>query len=106
MAATAQSWNSMRPGTHRIKLGVHDVADLAVDAALFIPENGVRFLPIAEADFNLDGIVDGDDLDILVLNLFETGKSFTEGDANFDGVVDVIDFNIWNLHQGASATQS
>ncbi len=90
----------MRPGTHRVKLGVQDVGDHSVDAALFIPQDGVRFVPILPADFNLDGIVDIADMNIIASNMFETGRTFAEGDANFDGVVDGSDFNIWNDHYG------
>ena len=98
----------LRPGTHRIKLIVHDVRDQLVDAALFVPEDGIRFMAVLPADFNLDGTVDAQDLNIYAANEFGPGK-FTDGDANFDGVVNTEDLDILNDHyleSGGFAMQS
>ena len=53
------------------------------------------------ADFNGDGIVDGLDLAIWLMNVGITqGASGAQGDADGDGDVDVDDFLIWQRRQG------
>ena len=88
----------MVPGRYKVKLVVQDYRDRAIDAATFIPENGVTFHQFLPADFNLDGTVDEADEDIVYANWQQTGKTFCEGDATFDGVVDSADLNIVGLY--------
>jgi len=83
---------------YTIKFVIADVADDQINSAVFIPTDGVRFLPVLEADFNLDGIVDAADLNILGLNFGQSGKTFREGDADFDGTVDSSDLTILAGH--------
>ena len=49
----------------------------------------------AEADFNEDGFVDGDDLATWKTNFGASVATREEGDANLDGVVDGSDFLVW-----------
>jgi len=58
----------------------------------------VELLP---GDANLDGVVDGLDIGILVSNFDEQG-GFTEGDFNFDGVVDGLDIGLLVANFGGS----
>ncbi len=84
------------PGLHTIKVVVQDIADPIIDAAIFIPDDGIKFIPVLPADFNLDGAVDGTDFNIWNAHLNQPGSwTFAEGDANFDTVVDGADFVIW-----------
>lgn len=55
----------------------------------------------ASADFNSDGIVDGEDFLIWQRN-FGTGTMFDEGDANGDGSVDAGDLTVWQGAYGGS----
>ena len=56
---------------------------------------------IMGADFNGDGIVDGQDLAIWLMNVGITmGASGAQGDADGDGDVDVDDFLIWQRRLG------
>ena len=89
----------VKPGTHRFRIMVHDVSDTAVDAAIFVPAGGIRFEPVADADFNLDGVVDNQDFNIMVLN-WQMFGDFSTGDANFDGFVDAADMNIFAMSEG------
>ena len=52
-------------------------------------------------DFNLDGVVDGQDRAIWFANAF-TGTTWQQGDANYDGVVDGLDRDLWFAHVGLS----
>ena len=46
-------------------------------------------------DFNLDGSVDGTDLDIWYVNHLSGGSTWQTGDANYDGSVDGTDLDSW-----------
>ena len=50
-------------------------------------------------DFNLDGVVDGQDKAIWLAHAF-TGTGWQQGDANYDGLVDGLDRDLWLLHVG------
>jgi len=52
------------------------------------------------ADFNGDGIVDSEDLDILLANYGTSMASILQGDANGDGFVDGLDLIVWNNQMG------
>lgn len=54
------------------------------------------------ADFNMDGMVDLTDFNILKANFGSTMASSAEGDANMDGGVDLTDFNILKASFGQS----
>jgi hypothetical protein len=59
------------------------------------------------ADFNLDGVVDGKDLHILMSNLGTVGgASFEQGDTDGDGNVDGADFVLWQRELGAATSLS
>ncbi len=62
-----------------------------VDATVAIP-----------GDFNLDGVVDSDDEDILDANWLDTGQEWATGDANGDGTVNTADLNILGSNWGRS----
>jgi autotransporter-associated beta strand protein len=54
-------------------------------------------------DFNLDGTVDGLDLDIWKGSFgMESGAVFAEGDPNYDGQVDGLDLDLWKATFGAT----
>jgi hypothetical protein len=54
-------------------------------------------------DANLDGEVDGADVDIWKLNVGTTGSGVWElADFNYDGEVDGADVDIWKLKVGSS----
>ncbi|MBX3433244.1 MAG: hypothetical protein KF847_07975 [Pirellulales bacterium] len=55
------------------------------------------------ADFNQDGVVDGDDLSLWQANF---GTTAAAGDANGDGAVDGGDFLIWQRQRGLTAVAS
>ena len=50
-------------------------------------------------DFNLDGIVNGTDLDTWKANL-GAGSAWQTGDANYDGAVNGLDLDMWKAHVG------
>jgi len=50
-------------------------------------------------DFNLDGVVNSQDLDIWTANV-GTGTSWQMGDANYDGVVNGLDLDLWRANVG------
>ncbi len=50
-------------------------------------------------DANLDGDVDGDDLDIWHDNAFSSADTWAEADFNRDGSVDGSDFNLWSVNK-------
>ena len=55
---------------------------------------------VLPGDANLDGFVDGDDVNILALNWNLTDRLFVDGDANGDGVVDGLDFSLLSSNYG------
>ena len=55
-------------------------------------------------DANMNGVVDGEDFNIWIANIFQRDKQWTDGDFNGDTVVDISDFNIWNDHRFVAAT--
>jgi autotransporter-associated beta strand protein len=63
--------------------------------------NQVTVMATYAGDANVDGEVDGVDVDIWKLKV---GSSFNvlPGDANYDGEVDGADFDIWKLNVGSS----
>jgi hypothetical protein len=56
-----------------------------------------------EGDFNGDGSVDGDDLQVWKGGFGKTGATLADGDANGDGLVDGADFLLWQRNAGAAA---
>jgi hypothetical protein len=65
--------------------------------------SAVDYLP---GDFYHDGIVDSNDLNLVMQNYDRTGMTFTDGDANGDGVVDVSDMDIVLTHYNYSLPQA
>lgn len=59
--------------------------------------------PYLPADFDLDGIVDGNDFLIWNANKFMPINEFCRGDTNADGVVDGLDFVEWNFFKFQSS---
>lgn len=57
-------------------------------------------------DVNLDGVVNGGDLNEINSNLFSNGTSWCSGDLNADGSTDGSDFNEWLGQNGASAAST
>ena len=58
----------------------------------------------SQADFNLDGIVDGIDFSVWQAN-FGTGTNFAQGDADIDGDVDGSDYLFWLGNVGNTPQQ-
>ena len=58
-------------------------------------------------DVDLNGVVDGEDLNAWQSNAFTNCGSWSTADFNGDGLTDGSDFNVWNLHrfQAAAASQ-
>ena len=90
--------NTATPG---MKSGVITVSTSSQGAANPLFTLPISFLvtalepTYAEADFNEDGFVDGDDLASWKTNFGATPASKEQGDANLDGVVDGGDFLVW-----------
>ena len=63
---------------------------------------------IANGDINLDGNVNGADLDLWSVNRFTFTAAWSAGDFNADGFVDGSDFNLWNANRlvASAATAS
>ena len=57
---------------------------------------------LAAADFNFDGFVDANDLNIWRTGIANGGTTQAEGDANSDGVVDGLDFLMWQRQYAAN----
>jgi hypothetical protein len=69
---------------------------------LFMKNNPGAAPPLIRAgDVNLDGLVNGADLQIIANNFFDTGAPRGDGDLNADGVVDFDDFRIWKTDSPA-----
>jgi hypothetical protein len=83
----------LNPGTYLARVaGAHDEVQL-YQISLSGAAIAVEYAP---ADFNEDGLVDGDDLDVWRVGLGLTaGALHTQGDANGDFAVDGSDFLIW-----------
>lgn len=59
------------------------------------------------ADFNLDGVIDSKDEQILKSNMgMLTGATFEQGDTNGDGAVDGLDFLLWQQSLGTATSLS
>ena len=61
----------------------------------------VKVMATYPGDFNLDGVVDGQDMAIWFANAF-SGTTWQQGDANHDGVVDGLDRDLLFSHVGLS----
>ncbi|MCA9266272.1 MAG: hypothetical protein KDA60_20570 [Planctomycetales bacterium] len=69
------------------------VAGTIVQANTFVEtRSNMGFRP---GDANLDGLVDGADLEIWSMHQFSTSGRWRQGDFNADGFVDGRDFHIW-----------
>jgi hypothetical protein len=61
------------------------------------------FRPTTYADFNIDGVVDGEDLLIWQRGVGTTsGATVSDGDANFDGSVNAADLELWKSAYGST----
>ena len=85
------------PVEYTIKIVIQDVRDRGVDSAIFIPEDGIQFIAILPADFNMDGQVDSTDFNTIGANWQMTNAEYRDGDATGDGIVDAADMNIYGL---------
>ena len=56
------------------------------------------------ADFNLDGIVNSLDFDVLADNFGKSGRDFPHGDANYDGFANALDFDAIATSYGMTAS--
>ena len=61
--------------------------------------SAVTVMATYPGDFNLDGVVNNQDLDIWKANA-GTGTDWQMGDANHDGVVNGLDFDLWKANVG------
>jgi hypothetical protein len=61
--------------------------------------------PAVPGDANLDGNVDGIDLDIWMTHRFTTGNNWGTADFNADGVTDGADFQLWNAFKFTTSGQ-
>jgi len=84
----------LAPGTYTIKIVVQDVFDAVIDSATFFEANSLKLYSFLAADFDLDGDVDGFDVNILAANFGMSGMRFCQGDANGDGTVDGLDVDV------------
>ncbi len=66
---------------------------------------GGRPIRIAPGDADLNGVVDGDDLDIWNMHLFMPSGLWSEGDFNGDGWIDGTDFGLWNENRFANPAE-
>jgi len=72
---------------------IADVATLITDIVQTVP-----------GDFNLDGVVDGQDFLIWQRNVGNPNAMYHLGDANMDGVIDAADLVIWQSNFGFQAS--
>jgi hypothetical protein len=87
-----------------LKSGVITVTSSSQGAANALQSFLVNFEVVTplEADFNGDGLVDGDDLASWRTNFGRSGDAEkSHGDANLDGTVDGADFLLWQTQAGA-----
>jgi hypothetical protein len=77
-------------------------ADRAVVIERVFDFFGVAGLPLLNADFNEDGIVNSADYTVWRNSLGQTTQPGERGDADFNGRVDVADFQIWKLQFGTT----
>ncbi len=86
--------------------GLVDLLDrdawLAIAGTVNLPSQA----PYLPADFNLDGLVDGQDFIIWNGNAFSNTGLWSLGDANADGRTDGVDFIAWNNHKFMSSDSS
>jgi autotransporter-associated beta strand protein len=61
--------------------------------------DAVTVMATYAGDFNLDGVVNGADKDILTSHLGRTGD-WSAGDANYDGRIDLVDWYLWKSSLG------
>ncbi|MBL9161663.1 MAG: hypothetical protein JNL18_02855 [Planctomycetaceae bacterium] len=100
---------SINVGFHPTTPGMHEAhLTLLTDVNAEVGQAGdtltitLRAIGLMEnADFNMDGIIDGGDLLIWQRN-FGTGTGLATGDANSDGLVNSADLDIWRQQFGSS----
>jgi hypothetical protein len=94
----------LAPGNYTIKYVIHDVRDLNVDSAIFIPEDSVKVYSLAQGDYNGDVAANAADYTVWRNNkslpVPPEGWDFRDGDGNGDGILDSADFQIWHDHYG------
>lgn len=84
-------------------------AGLAWDAAdlLTTGELAVAAAPVGDADFNVDGTVDGADFQTWQRGFGHSGQTTSAtGDANGDGLVDAADLAVWQSQFGNAASSA
>lgn len=83
--------------------GSVDTADLDEWRVLGGAANLLSGNPYLEADANLDGTVDGQDLLVWNASKFTSTAAWCSGDFNADGTVDGQDFLLWNANKFTSS---
>lgn len=64
--------------------------------------HAVTVMATYAGDFNLDGVVNDSDRNIMFSHLGRTGN-WSAGDANYDGRIDLLDWNLWKSAIGLPA---
>jgi hypothetical protein len=76
---------------------------------MYMSVDNVRLIPAPplSADFNMDRVVNGSDLDIWEANCgIGSGATFSQGDADKDGAVDGSDLDVWTATVGLTMDES
>lgn len=96
-------WNTKNAatGSHILKAVATDVAGNTKTSATVTVTVSKTVVPDIPGDFNLDGQVDFDDLDILSRNWQQANRTRATGDANGDGRVDFDDLDILSRNWSA-----
>lgn len=95
--------HEMRSATNKALFNL-DAADDEIT-----PSDHSVWLELAQVkpgDANLDGAVDGLDLDVWTASRFSSSAGWGDADFNGDGFVDGVDFNIWNVHNDLAASDA
>ncbi|MCA9265410.1 MAG: hypothetical protein KDA60_16235 [Planctomycetales bacterium] len=90
-------------GNDVLPYDIHEDGDTTMDDVDFLVH---ELLGSEYGDANLDGRVDGLDLEAWENNLFQSGTGWATGDFNGDTITDGKDFNIWNEHKMPSRAES
>jgi len=99
---------ALAPGVYNIKMVIQDVGDPPdnfIDSAAFIAANSLKLFPLAQGDYNRNGIVDAADYTVWRNNLGMTPATFADGDGSGNGVVDGADYTIWKQNFGATGNR-
>ncbi len=86
-------------GAQTGRLGLHSGVPSGGNFTIGAALNGIQITRLSDADFDSNGAIDGDDVDLLVAEIV-AGTSATSFDLTGDGLVDNHDLNQWLSYAG------